>query len=439
MTAGRVAVVVPGSWSPVVEEVRPLAERFGAAGWRLYLVGGVVRDLVAGRPVELADLDFTTDARPPAIRELLAGWVDALWTQGERFGTIGATIGGRLVEVTTHRAEAYVADSRKPVVAFSDDVVADLSRRDFTVNAMAIELTGPEPVLIDPFEGRADLAAGRLRTPLAPSTSFSDDPLRMLRAARFTAGHGLWPVPELVVAATELADRLAIVSAERVRDELHKLVLLDDPGPGIELLVTTDLLVRVLPELAALDVAARTARVSAAASVPRHGDDGDVEVRLAALLTALPGDVVRRRLRALRHANRTVAAVSALVELAPQLWDAAADTDPGVRRTVHAARPRVGRVVELARALAAAGLGPVDGVERVERFEVRRAALAAREDLDAWGPPIDGDAVAGHLGLTPGPEVGAALDHLLEERIRTGPMSRVDALSALDRWWAERG
>ena len=209
---------------PVLVATRPLADRFAVAGKRIYLVGGIVRDLLAGRSIDRPDIDLTTDARPEETKELLSDWADAVWTQGERFGTIGAKKDGRTFEITTHRADAYGPDSRKPEVVFADAVEADLSRRDFTVNAMALTL--PEPELIDPFDGRSDLlSAKRLRTPLEPEVSFTDDPLRMLRAARFIAGYDLIPEPGLVAAVERLAHRLEIVSAERVRDELDKLLV----------------------------------------------------------------------------------------------------------------------------------------------------------------------------------------------------------------------
>ncbi len=240
--------VVPDRFAPVLEDLRPLAERFRAAGHRLYLVGGTVRDLLVGREAG-ADIDATTDARPPEIKAVLAGWADALWTQGERFGTIGAQHRGRPYEITTHRAEAYAPESRKPEVVFADAVETDLSRRDFTVNAMALELTSPSPSLVDPFGGAADLAAGVLRTPLSPEESFSDDPLRMLRAARFLAGYHLQPVPELTAAVTAMHHRLSIVSAERIRDELDKLIVVDRPGPGLWFVIDTGLAEEFLPEL----------------------------------------------------------------------------------------------------------------------------------------------------------------------------------------------
>ena len=245
--------VIPDRLQPLLAETSALAARFQRAGFRLYLVGGVVRDAVLGRLAEQGkDLDFTTDARPDDIEAVVAGWADAVWLQGKKFGTIGLLKDGRRMEITTHRAEAYHPDSRKPDVSFSDAIEADLSRRDFTVNAMALAL--PELRLVDPFNGIDDLAAHRLRTPLSPDVSFSDDPLRMLRAGRFIAGYQLLPDRELVDAVVQLRGRLEIVSDERIRDELDKLMVTEDPSEGLWFLVNTGLAEEFLPELPALAV-----------------------------------------------------------------------------------------------------------------------------------------------------------------------------------------
>ena len=298
--------MIPERFAPVLDAVGPLAEAFTAAGHRLYLVGGVVRDLLLGVE-DPTDYDFTTDALPDEILAVLDGFpgVEAVWTQGKRFGTIGSRIRvgrgdrSRVVdhEITTHRAEAYSPDSRKPEVVFATDIEADLSRRDFTVNAMALSL--PDATLVDPFGGTADLAAQVLRTPLAPEESFGDDPLRMLRAARFLTRYRLEPEPALVHAVESMGERLSIVSAERIRDELCRLVVLDDPSPGLWFLADTGLAAQFLPELTAMqleqdpihrhkDVLAHTIAVVANTEpgpgpaprrpVPRHrqaGDPGD--------------------------------------------------------------------------------------------------------------------------------------------------------------------
>jgi poly(A) polymerase len=463
-----VARVIPERLAPVLAATEPLAERFVAAGHELYLVGGVVRDLLAGRELSsAADVDLTTDARPAQTKRLVSGWADAVWTQGERFGTIGCRKGAWSFEITTHRAEAYVPDSRKPVVAFSGAIEADLSRRDFTVNAMALRLAGAfggDPQLVDPFDGAADLVAGVLRTPLAPTDSFSDDPLRMMRAARFIAGHGLEPEPELVAAVMEMGDRLSIVSAERIRDELDKLLVVDDPSAGLWFLVDTGLAVEFLPELAAMrleqdpihrhkDVLAHTIAVVAKTQPERI-------VRLAALLhdvgkpktraigpegvsfhhhEVVGARMARDRMRALHYSNDDIEAVSRLVYLHLRFHTYAMGwTDSAVRRFVRDAGDLLPRLIELTRCdcttrnqRKAAELG-----RRMDDLEVRIAELAAREELAAIRPDLDGRQVMAHLGIGPGRDVGAALDMLLELRLEEGPLGEEEAYRRLDQWWA---
>ena len=456
-------VVIPDRLRPILDETAPLAERFEADGKRLYLVGGIVRDLLMGRDLAgEVDIDLTTDARPVDIKRLVGGWADAVWTQGERFGTIGCRHGDRVFEITTHRAEAYSPDSRKPDVVFSDVIDADLSRRDFTVNAMALSL--PDPQLIDPFGGAADLGAGVLRTPLAPEESFTDDPLRMLRAARFVAGYGLTPEPALVDAIRSMADRLEIVSAERVRDELDKLLVVDDPSPGLWLLVQTGLVDQFLPELSAMqleqdpihrhkDVLAHTIAVVAKTRPERI-------VRLAALLhdvgkpkTRSIGDngvsfhhhevvgarMARDRMRALKYSNDDIEAVGKLVYLHLRFhtyqmgW-----TDSAVRRFVRDAGPLLGELIELTRCdcttrneRKAAMLG-----RRMDELEARITELEAEEELRSIRPDLDGQQVMDHLGIAPGRAVGQALDALLEIRLDEGPLDEEEAYRRLDAWWA---
>ncbi|HVN52557.1 MAG TPA: CCA tRNA nucleotidyltransferase, partial [Acidimicrobiales bacterium] len=356
-----------------------MAKRFAAAGHRAYLVGGIVRDLLLGRELaDAVDIDLTTDARPEETKAIVSGWADHVWTQGERFGTIGVARSGRTFEITTHRAEAYVPDSRKPTVAFADAIDVDLSRRDFTVNAMALRLgagADDEPELIDPFGGAADLAAHVLRTPRSPAESFDDDPLRMLRAARFVAGYALVPDPAVVAAIRDMVDRLSIVSAERIRDELDKLLVVDDPSAGLWLLVDTGLVEHVVPELAAMrleqdpihrhkDVLAHTVAVVAKTRPERI-------VRLAALFhdigkpktrsigpdgvsfhhhEVVGARMTRDRMRALKYGNHDVDVVSRLVYLHLRFhtyqmgW-----TDSAVRRFVRDAGPLLPELIELTR------------------------------------------------------------------------------------------
>jgi poly(A) polymerase len=458
--------MIPERLRPVLDVARPLADRFEAEGHRLYLVGGIVRDLLVGRDLAAGgrDIDLTTDARPEQTKAIVSGWADAIWSQGERFGTIGCRLGGWDFEITTHRAEAYRPDSRKPVVVYADAVEADLSRRDFTVNAMALSL--PEPQLVDPFDGAADLAAKRLRTPLSPQESFTDDPLRMMRAARFIAGYGLEPDPALTDAVLELRHRLEIVSAERVRDELDKLLVVDDPSAGLWFLVETALIDEFLPEITTMrleqdpihrhkDVLSHTIAVVANTRPDRI-------VRLAALFhdigkpktraigpqgvsfhhhEVVGARMTRDRMRALKYSNDDVDAVSRLVYLHLRFhtyrmgW-----TDSAVRRFVRDAGPLLSELVELtrcdcttrnerkARTLA----------RRMDELEERIAELREREELEAIRPDLDGNEVMEHLGLAPGREVGEALDFLLELRLDAGPMDKDEAFRRLDQWWADR-
>lgn len=461
--------MVPERLRPVVDETTQLAERFAAAGHRLYLVGGTVRDAIAGSPDGSdsfgpeSDIDLTTDAVPDEIESLLDGWAEDIWTQGKRFGTIGARRANRRFEITTHRAEVYLPESRKPEVRFGRDIVADLSRRDFTVNAMAVSL--PDLELIDPFDGIDDLAQRHLRTPLDPATSFSDDPLRMLRAARFVAAYGLEPVDGLVDAVRELAERLSIVSAERIRDELGRLVVVADPGPGLWFVVRTGLADRFLPELPALELeqdAVHRHKDVLAHTIAVVGKTRPDEVlRLAALLHDIgkprtraigPGgvtfhhhDVVganmaRARLAALRFPTEEIDAICRLVELHLRFhtykmgW-----TDSALRRYARDAGPLLERLNELTRAdCTTRNVERARELEaRVDELEARLVELRAREALDAMRPELDGNAVMTRLGIPPGPEVGRALDFLMELRLEEGLLGEDEAARLLDEWWAE--
>lgn len=414
--------VLPPGLQPACSAAEPLAHRFAAAGHRLWLVGGAVRDAVAGRTRPTTDLDCTTDARPGRVKELVAPSASSVWSQGERYGTIGCVIGERTFEITTYRTERYPAHSRKPSVAFGDDIETDLARRDFTVNAMACDiLTG---ALADPHGGRGDMTAGVLRTPLAPEVSFNDDPLRMLRAARFIAGHGLAPVPELTAAVRDLADRLAIVSAERVRDELERLLLLEDPGPGLQFLAATAVLDSVLPGLVGADVERIGSTLAAVAAVPA--------ARWAALLADQP-DLVAARLRELRGSGalieRTEEYLAALAGLSAPPQGA-----PALRRAALSpmADPDA---IEFVRALRQARDEPVAAIDA---FASDLAELRATEDIDNPKPPLTGTDVMELLGLEPGPEVGRALDHLRELQFDRGPLSPDQARTELLRRQAGR-
>ena len=462
---GSLRPVIPERLLPVLERTSPLAERFAASGYKLYLVGGVVRDLLLGRDMSNGrDIDLTTDALPAETKRLVNGWADSVWSQGERFGTIGCQKDGWTFEITTHRAEAYDPESRKPEVVFSDVIEADLSRRDFTVNAMALSL--PDPVLIDPFGGAEDLAAGRLRTPLSPEESFSDDPLRMLRAARFLSGYGLTPDEELRAAAMSMCERLSIVSAERIRDEFDKLMVVEDPTPGLWFLADTGLMDQFLPEFSRMrleqdpihrhkDVLTHTIAVIGKTSTNRL-------VRLSALYhdvgkprTRAIGEagvsfhhhevvgarMTRERMKALKYSSEDVEAVSRLVFLHLRFhtykmgW-----TDSAVRRFVRDAGDLLPELIELTRCDCTTRneRKAQELAKRMDELEARIDDLLTREELASMRPDLDGNAVMNYLGLTPGRDVGDALDFLLELRLEEGPLGEDEAKKRLDAWWAER-
>ena len=461
--------MVPPRFQPLLNETAPLAKRFADAGFKLYLVGGIVRDTLLGRIRAELDIDLTTDANPDEIERLVrASHPSAVWLQGKRFGTIGAAFttsnGKRDYEITTHRAEAYHEDSRKPDVVFATDIAADLSRRDFTVNAMALDLAALE--LIDPFNGAIDLVNGRLRTPLSPTESFSDDPLRMLRAARFISGFGFKPDPELFDAVVALRERMSIVSAERIRGELDKLLVTASPAAGLWFLVETRLADTFLPELSAMqleqdpihrhkDVLAHTIAVVEKTSPERV-------LRMAALLHDIakpktrsigPGGVsfhhhdivgarmARDRLRALKYSNEDVADISELVALHLRFHTYSMGwTDSAVRRYVRDAGPLLDRLNELTRCDCTTRNPRKAAIlaKRMDDLEVRIAELRAQEELDAIRPDLDGAAVMAHLGIPPSRAVGEALNMLLEARMEYGPLSHGDAITRLDAWWSER-
>ncbi|MEO5838171.1 MAG: CCA tRNA nucleotidyltransferase [Acidimicrobiales bacterium] len=406
------------AFDQVVAEVRPLSEAFVAAGHRVYLVGGIVRDLMAGRQRSAPDIDLTTDATPDEIERVLAGRTDALWKQGARFGTIGCRIGNRVFEITTHRSEAYLSESRKPIVTFSRRIEDDLSRRDFTVNAMAMSLPGG--ALIDPFDGRRDLDARILRTPLAPAVSLSDDPLRMMRAARFVAGYALVPEVETEAAIGALRDRLAIVSRERIRDELDKLLSVPDPVPGFVLLRRTELLGEFIPELAAVD--------DASFELLRAVDGLDRR-RVALFLPIANRVAVMARVRALKYSAHEIHSVAAVLKTVDSLRVLERVDAPAVRRLIRAAGP----ALDDALVLVAAMHGP-----QATDVHALIDQLATREDLTTFEPELDGDEVQRVLGVGEGRVVGDALGFLLDLRLDEGIVGPDEARRRLLQWWTDR-
>jgi poly(A) polymerase len=459
------AVVEMVRIGPVAEE---LAARFAAAGHRLYLVGGSVRDALLGR--DAGDLDFTTDARPGAVLALLAGWADAVWDTGVAFGTVGARRRGTTVEITTFRADAYDRVSRNPVVAFGDTVEDDLGRRDFTVNAMAVELTADERRFVDPHGGLAALAAGTLDTPATPEESFADDPLRMLRAARFVSQLGLTPAPRVVAAMTAMAGELARMTRERVQVELSKLVCGTQPRRAVELMVDTGLAEQVLPEVPAMRLAIDEhmqhkdvythSLVVLEQAIDRETDGPDLVLRLAALLhdigkpdtrrkepdgrvsfhhhEVVGAKMVRRRLRELRYPKAVVDEVAQLVFLHLRFhgYSGGEWTDSAVRRYVTDAGPMLDRLHKLVRSdCTTRNRRRAAALQRsYDSLEQRIEQLREREVLDAIRPDLDGNAIMELLGIPPGPLVGKAYQHLLALRMERGPLSREEAEAELRRW-----
>ncbi|MRX43769.1 CCA tRNA nucleotidyltransferase [Agromyces kandeliae] len=456
--------------------VATLADAFRAAGFELALVGGPVRDAFLGRATN--DLDFTTDATPDEILAVVKPVAEAHWDIGRAFGTIGAIVHGHTVEITTYRADAYDGSSRKPEVVFGTSLEDDLVRRDFTVNALALRL--PERTLVDPSGGVEDLIARVLRTPSAPEVSFGDDPLRMMRAARFAAQLGFEVEPGTLAAMGALAPEIDRISAERVRDELSKLLCTGAASRGIRLLVDSGIAARVLPEVPALrleidehhhhkDVYEHSLTVLDQAvdyEVSRGVlDSPDLVVRLAALLhdigkpatrrlesggavsfhhhDMVGAKLARKRLRALRFDNDTIKAVSRLIELHLRFfgYTDGAWSDSAVRRYVRDAGDQLERLHILTRAdVTTRNRRKADRLGfAYDDLEERVARLAEEEELAAVRPELDGQQIMEILGIRPGPVVGEAYRHLLEVRLDEGPIGPDAARERLLAWWAARG
>ena len=455
-----------------------LGARFAEAGEELALVGGPVRDAMLGRMQN--DLDFTTSARPEVTERLVSGWADAVWDMGRAFGTIGCRKGEWQVEITTYRSETYDPSSRKPDVDFGDSLEGDLGRRDFSVNSMAVRVPGRE--FVDPSGGIVDLAERVLRTPGTPEDSFSDDPLRMMRAARFAAQLGFSVAPEVVEAMTAMAGRIEIISAERVRDELVKLVCAPHPRLGLTLLVETGLADHVLPELPALalerdehhrhkDVYEHTLTVLEQSidlehrlAAPGQPSRPDFVSRFAALMhdvgkprtrrfesggvvTFHHHDVVgakltRKRMQALRFSNHDIDAVSRLVELHLRFhgYGSGEWTDSAVRRYVRDAGDQLERLHILTRAdCTTRNQRKADRLRRTyDSLEERIERLSEEEELAAVRPDLDGNQIMELLGIGPGRDVGQAYQFLLELRLDEGPRTPEQAEAALREWWAAR-
>ncbi|RKN11307.1 CCA tRNA nucleotidyltransferase [Streptomyces radicis] len=467
--------------SPIADD---LARRFEHAGFSLALVGGSVRDALLGRLGN--DLDFTTDARPEDILRIVRPWADAVWDVGIAFGTVGclkaapAEVGSATgakdyqLEITTYRSEAYDRSSRKPDVRYGDSLEDDLRRRDFTVNAMAVAL--PRREFVDPHQGLEDLGRRVLRTPGTPEESFSDDPLRMMRAARFTAQLDFSVAEPVRKAMVDMADRIEIVSAERVRDELNKLLLGDHPRKGISLLVETGLADRVLPEVPALrlerdehhrhkDVYEHSITVLEQAIDLEEGGERDLILRLAALLhdigkprtrrfeddgrvsfhhhEVVGAKMTKQRLSKLKYPNEIIKDVSRLVELHLRFhgYGTGEWTDSAVRRYVRDAGSLLGRLHKLTRSdCTTRNKRKAQALSRAyDSLEERIERLKEQEELDAIRPDLNGNEIMEILGIGPGPEIGKAYRYLLELRLEEGPQDRDTAAAALKEWWSRQG
>ena len=456
-------------------DVMELGRLFDKAGYEIAIVGGPVRDVLLNRPIN--DLDFTTSATPEQIIATVEPWADTVWDVGIEFGTVGVRKGDFFAEITTYRSESYDDQSRKPQVSFGTSLNDDLERRDFTINAMAVRI--PSGEFVDPFGGIDDLVRKVIRTPRAAELSFSDDPLRMMRAARFASQLEFTPVADVVIAATEMAERISIVSAERVRDELSKLLLGSKPRLGLEILEGTKISDLILPELPALqleidehhrhkDVYEHSLIVleQAIDLETTHAPylQPDLVLRLAALLhdigkpktrrfesgggvsfhhhEVVGAKLVRKRLTALRYSNEIIDDVSKLIGLHLRFhgYGDGQWTDAAVRRYVRDADDQLVRLHKLTRA---------DCTTRNQRrammlaatyddLEERIAQLLEKEELNAIRPALDGNEIMQILGIKPSREVGIAYDYLLNKRLDEGPMDRERAIELLHEWWASR-
>ena len=457
-----------------------LGSLFAASGHELYLVGGAVRDALLGRLTSLSDYDFTTDARPDEVQKIVRSWADAVWDTGIEFGTVGVGKQEARLEITTFRADRYDQVSRNPQVRFSDRIEDDLIRRDFTVNAMAVRLTSTGPSdFVDPMGGLAALSDGVLDTPAAPEVSFGDDPLRMLRAARFVSQLGFTVAPRVRAAIEDMAPQLARITAERVAAELDKLLLGEHPAAGIDLLVQTGMGDVVLPEVGGMRMAIdehhqhkdvyqhslTVLRQAIALEDPPPDGGPDLVLRWAALLhdigkpatrrhepdggvsfhhhEVVGAKMARKRLRSLKYSKQMIEDVAQLVYLhlrfhgyGDRKW-----TDSAVRRYVTDAGPLLPRLHKLVRAdcttrnarRAARLRSSYDDLER------RIDELAAAEDLNRVRPDLDGNAIMEILGIPAGPQVGEAWRYLKELRLDRGPLTHEEATAELLQWWRDRG
>ena len=399
-------------FNKLLDFTSPLKDYFTSSGKEIYLVGGIVRDIHAGlNDIFDRDLDFTTDATPEEIKTIIQPIAENVWLSGQQFGTIGAQVNGKTIEITTHRSESYVSESRKPVVTFSTDLQEDLSRRDFTINSMAVNLESGK--LIDPYNGLRDLQLKILRTPLDPHISFSEDPLRMMRAARFISRFNLTLDKGIKESVNELKERLRIVSKERIRDELNKLLITPDPNPGFKFLLKTKLFETFLPELKSCKRQHRIRYL-------RH----DHCVRLAALLINIASETRKARLKDLKYSNREVDTIDNLVSASQMILGQPMDNAHYRKWYIHAGENRQGSIE----------IASMQRGARRKIAAIHRKARHLDQELEDYTPPFTGSEIISILSMPQGPEVGEVLQLLENMFIESGPVSNQEALDFLVEW-----
>ena len=406
----------------IIQQVDEVRRTFESAGKKIYLVGGIVRDLYGiATNIQNLDIDLTTNATPAEIKAIIKPIADNLWLSGEKFGTIGAHVNGKTIEITTHRPESYLSDSRKPIVEFSQQIEEDLSRRDFTVNSMAIDLSSKE--LIDPFNGQKDFADGVLRTPLNPDISFSEDPLRMLRAARFTCRFELTPTKKMVQSMKALAPRLEIVSPERIREEFDKFLEVRNPEPGFKLLLKTKIYKLFLPEINDKENIRKNGGYKSLSQLPI-----DPLVRLAALLLNTSAKECEYRMKKLKYSNERISQTQLLIQSTKTIETKPIDNE-SYRKWYFQTADLRDTAIELAK---------INKKLKKIISEMERTKISLEHELHDFSVPLTGAEIMELLKIQEGPEVGEAVQYLQEIRFQKGPITQGEAEKAIRNWWDEK-
>ena len=406
----------------IIQQVDEVRRAFESSGKKIYLVGGIVRDLYGNATnIQNLDIDLTTNATPEEIKAIIKPIADNLWLSGEKFGTIGAHVNGKTIEITTHRSESYLSDSRKPIVEFSQQIEEDLSRRDFTVNSMAIDLSSKE--LIDPFNGQKDFADGVLRTPLNPDISFSEDPLRMLRAARFTCRFELTPTKKMVQSMKALAPRLEIVSPERIREEFDKFLEVRNPEPGFKLLLKTKIYKLFLPEINDKENIRKNGGYRSLSQLPI-----DPLVRLAALLLNTSAKECEYRMKKLKYSNERISQTKLLIQSTKTIEAKPIDNE-SYRKWYFQTADLRDKAIELAK---------INKKLKKIISEMERTKISLEHELHDFSVPLTGAEIMELLKIQEGPEVGEALQYLQEIRFQKGPITQGEAEKAIRNWWDEK-